>query len=220
MANFSKPYVKITIQDLEIAEDFFDNERHFNDFLINVFKYYRGQKTSIKTKIVQKYFNSYKKTMDFVIVNKEIGLKGYFAKAENQQVKAKTVKPLVKGVVEPNIKDINNNINNILLSEIEISDVPVNLQDYFKIAVEFQKVFIKNLEDKNIPTTNQKKAKFNNYVTPIRLMIQNKECSIQDLRDVWEYLHSPKSEFWKENILSTSKLREKIVKLIAETKKK
>ena len=112
-----------------------------------------------------------------------------------------------------------NNINNKLLSEIEISDVEVSLQNYFIIAKNFQELFIRNLTEKSISTVTQKNAKFKNYVTPIRLMIENNECTLQDLRDVWSYLSSPKSEFWKKNILSTTKLREQIVKLIFETKK-
>ena len=111
------------------------------------------------------------------------------------------------------------NINNKLLSEIEISDVEVSLQNYFIIAKNFQELFIRNLNEKSISAKHQEKATFKNYVTPIRLMIENNECTLQDLRDVWTYLSSAKSEFWKKNILSTTKLREQIVKLIFETKK-
>lgn len=105
-----KEYIKITIQDIEIAEEFFDNEKHFNEFLINVFKYYRGKEITIKTKIVSKYFKSYMKTMDYVIVNKQNGYKGYLVKSNNQEVKEQVVEPPLKAVVEPNI--ISNNIIN------------------------------------------------------------------------------------------------------------
>jgi hypothetical protein len=215
--NNKKEYIKITIQDIEIAEEFFDNEKHFNEFLINVFKYYRGKETTIKTKIVAKYFKSYMKTMNFVIDSRVNGLKGYLAKSNNQEVKALMVEPPLEVVVDTNI--ISNNINNKLLSEIEISDVEDNLKKYFEIAKNFQELFIQNLTEKSISAVTQKNAKFKNYVTPIRLMIENNECTLQDLRDVWSYLSSPKAEFWKKNILSTTKLREQIVKLIFETKK-
>jgi hypothetical protein len=127
------------------------------------------------------------------------------------------VEPPLEVVVDANI--ISNNINNKLLSEIEISDVEDNLKKYFEIAKNFQELFIQNLTEKSISAVTQKNAKFKNYVTPIRLMIENNECTLQDLRDVWSYLSSPKAEFWKKNILSTTKLREQIVKLIFETKK-
>lgn len=117
--NKKKEYIKITIQDIEIAEEFFDNEKHFNEFLINVFKYYRGKEITIKTKIVAKYFKSYTKTMDYVIVNKEIGYKGYLLKSNNQQLKGEVVEPPLEAVVEPNIIS-NNNINNNNTTSIKV----------------------------------------------------------------------------------------------------
>jgi len=86
-----RPFVKISEQDLQIAEEFFENEKHFNEFLVNVFKYYRGRNIQIKTKIVQKYFNSYKKTMDFVIGSAKSGKEGGLKKAENQTVNSDTL---------------------------------------------------------------------------------------------------------------------------------
>lgn len=111
-----------------------------------------------------------------------------------------------------NVKEMNENKS--LLSEIEISDVPANLQDYFKIAVTFQKLFIKNLKEKEAPTINQERARFNTYVTPIRLMIENDNITMNQIEMAYEFLQSKESEFWKSNILSTKKLREKIDQLI------
>jgi hypothetical protein len=107
-----------------------------------------------------------------------------------------------------------NNINNTLLSEIKISDVEESMIDYLKIAKEFQQLFIDNLTEKNASIVNQQKATFKNYVDPIRLMIQNQEASVQDLRDVYAYLADERGEFWKANILSTAKLRKQILTLI------
>jgi dGTP triphosphohydrolase len=106
------------------------------------------------------------------------------------------------------------NINNSLISEIKISDVEESMIDYFKIAKDFQQLFIDNLTEKNASIVNQQKATFKNYVDPIRLMIQNQEASVQDLRDVYAYLADERGEFWKANILSTAKLRKQILTLL------
>ena len=107
-----------------------------------------------------------------------------------------------------------NDINKKLLSEIEISNVDTSLLHYAKTAKEFQRLFIQNLEEKNASTVHQQNAKFGAYVTPIRLIIENKEGTIQDLRDIFSYLSSHEGEFWKSNILSTAKLREQLPKLL------
>lgn len=112
------------------------------------------------------------------------------------------------------------NINNKLLSEIDISEVELSLVQSFKIAVEFQKLFIKNLKEKDCTTNHQEKATFLKYVNPIRLMLTNAECTVQDLRDVWDYLDAPESEFWKKNILSTEKLRKQITTLVMNSRER
>lgn len=106
------------------------------------------------------------------------------------------------------------NIYNNLLSEIEISDVELNLVQYFKIAREFQRLFITNLKEKKASYSIQESATFKSYVDPIRLMIEKKEATRDDLIEVWQYLSSQEGEFWKKNILSTSKLRDKLQQLL------
>lgn len=112
-----------------------------------------------------------------------------------------------------------NNIDNTLLSEIKISDVPKDLSEYYKIALEFQKLFIKNQNDRNVKPTHQLKATFKSYVNPIRLILKNDEATVEDLRDVYDFLNSTKGSFWQSNILSTSTLREKLPKLLMEARK-
>ena len=87
---------------------------------------------------------------------------------------------------------------------------------YFKTAESFRKLFIKNLKEKNAPTKTQETVTFKNYVTPIRLMIEKKEVTIEQLRDAYNYLESKEGEFWKTNILSTEKLRKNISMLLAK----
>jgi hypothetical protein len=123
-------------------------------------------------------------------------------------------KPLNKEKGKPR----NQETKKLLLSEIDISDVEDGLKQYFEIAVAFQKLFIKNLEEKNSPTKNQTGAKFLSYVEPIRLMFENDGVKLEQVQSVFKYLNSPQGEFWKSNILSTKKLREKFPQLVLKSK--
>jgi len=125
--------------------------------------------------------------------------------------------------------DINIILNKSLLSEIKISDdkkflIGKNFQlevteeqiHYFKVSTMFQKLFIKNLKEKNSPSTQVENAKYKNFVDPIRLMFEKEKVTAIQLRDAYNYLNSQEGEFWKSNILSTSKLREKLPVLLAK----
>ena len=104
-----------------------------------------------------------------------------------------------------------------LMSEIEISDLEGLDVEYFQIAKAFQELFIKNLKEKNAPTRNQENAKFKNYVNPIRLMMTNDGVTREQIEKVFKFLDSPDGWFWKPNILSTKKLREKFEQLIIKS---
>lgn len=124
--------------------------------------------------------------------------------------------------VNDNVNDnvtVNDNVinNNTLMSEIKISDLEDNQVLYFEIAKAFQELFIKNLKEKNAPSKTQEKATYKNYVTPIRLMFQKDEVTKEQLTKVFKYLDSPHGEFWKSNILSTKKLREKFSQLLIKS---
>lgn len=126
-------------------------------------------------------------------------------------------------------KDIRHILNNSLLSEIKISDdkrflivreeqfeVLENEIQYFKTAKGFQDLFIKNLTEKDSPCTQQENAKFKNYVNPIRIMMEKKEATKEQLQEAYKYLDSPEGEFWKSNVLSTEALRKQLPKLLAK----
>lgn len=119
----------------------------------------------------------------------------------------------------PNNNNIYNNINNSLISEIKISDVPLDLVEYYTIAFKFQELIIKNLEDRNAPAAIQKQAKFKKWVDPIRLMMKNDKVTKQNLIAAYNYLNSPAADFWQQNILSTTNLRKNISKLLANAHK-
>lgn len=114
----SSNYSKISSQDIKIAENFFENDKHLDEFLANVSRYYCGMSLTIKTKIVKKYFTAYMKTMDFVIQARTKGKIGGNKRVENQSVANETLEGalentsrVVEETLQPNInsKVISNN---------------------------------------------------------------------------------------------------------------
>lgn len=131
--------------------------------------------------------------------------------ARNTQSKVKESK-----VNKSKVKNIKETLKKSLLSEVKTSDVSPELLEYYNIALTFQKLFIKNLNERDAPTKNQERAKFDAYVTPIRLMFESDGVTKEQIRTAYDFLKSPEGEFWKPNILSTKTLREKIEKLISQ----
>ena len=131
-------YVKITFEDIDIAKNFFENEKHLDEFLINVCKYYCGFENVFKYKNVKKYFETYKKTMDRVILGRSNGSIGGKKRVENQQDTSNTLEGVLEGgvkdPVQPKLrkerketklkKEIKNKygeFGNVLLTEIEFN---------------------------------------------------------------------------------------------------
>jgi hypothetical protein len=102
-----KQFVKINIEDLVYAKEFFDNESDYIYWIYAVTEYYQGREVTIKKKIVKKYFDNYKKTMNIVIESKQTGLKGYLKKVENQTTNNDTLQPPLIVPLEVNNKYIN-----------------------------------------------------------------------------------------------------------------
>lgn len=114
-----------------------------------------------------------------------------------------------------------NDINKSLMSEIEISDerLGINEKEWFKIAKSFIQVFKDNkkiLGDENLKSLNA--AKYKPYVDPIRLLMCSDGYKKEDIQIVYKFLKGKESAFWKKNILSTEKLREKFSQLLIEAK--
>lgn len=123
-----KPFVKINVEDLEYAKEFFDNESNYMCWIYAVTEYYQGREVTIKKKIVKKYFDNYKKTMNIVIESKQTGFNGYLKRTEKQSIKEDTLQPPLKVPLEVNNKYINNKeVNN---KEIKVkhwnSDIDIN----------------------------------------------------------------------------------------------
>lgn len=135
-------YVKITFEDIEIAKNFFENEKHLDEFLVNVCKYYCGYENVFKYKNVKKFFETYKKTMDRVILGRSTGSIGGKKRVENQQDTTNTLEGVLEGGVKDpvqpkEIKEIN------LTKEIEIKENKENVNynrvfEFFKLTTKKQ----------------------------------------------------------------------------------
>jgi hypothetical protein len=168
-----KDFFKITFEDMQLAKDFFEKEKHYIEWLYAVSEYYQGNLIQIKNKIVQKYFNNYKKTMDFIIKSKHIGEKGGLQKAMNQEVKSQTLEGVVEQplyhppylISNNKIENINNKIESInnktlikqqeLINKLEklISEENFDRQltyDYMNDYIQFAEYYYSDEERKKI----------------------------------------------------------------------
>lgn len=115
----------------------------------------------------------------------------------------------------PDIKPDTNN-NNILLGKINPLDELAN-NEYYKVAEAFRQLFIKNREEQGVKShANLEKAKYYDWIDEIRLMIEKDKCTIDQLRDIYDFLNGNTEQaiFWKPNIQSIDKLRSQFDKLI------
>lgn len=95
------------------------------------------------------------------------------------------------------------------------------LTDHEKIAFAFWKVFKKNILESGISkTATLDKVKLGNYTNAIRLMFTQDGRTKEEFELVWHYLNGPQSQFWKKNVVSTSKLRKQFERLFAEAKER
>jgi len=110
----------------------------------------------------------------------------------------------------------------ILLSKIKISDHSELNKEYYDITMAFFELFRENIKNAGAKTTTIDKAK-GTWIDEIRMIVEIDKYNIDDLRHVFWYLKnevpSENGFSWNKNILSTSKLRQKMDKLkIAYTK--
>jgi hypothetical protein len=126
-------------------------------------------------------------------------------------------KPTVSVNVNDNVNDnvnVKDKVSNSLMSEIEISDVPQNEIDYFNVANAFFQLFQQNAIDLDVRWVHLDKLTYKRCVTPIRLLATNDNRTRDEMLLVFDLLK--KDLFWKQNIQSTEKLREKFDQLITK----
>jgi hypothetical protein len=105
----------------------------------------------------------------------------------------------------------------LLFSESTMHDFEPQEQNAFNIAKGYHDLFTKNLTEKNAPLTNLKKADARDWTRQIVLMLKNEEATIEQMREVWDFLKV--DEFWKTNVQSVPKLREKFSTIYLQSKK-
>lgn len=95
----------------------------------------------------------------------------------------------------------------LLMKDVDANSLDNLEKSYFEIAESFRILFFKNLEEIGARTTNVEFAKYKEWTTAIRLLIENDGASLKDLRLVFNFLK--KNDFWKFNVQSTISLRKK-----------
>lgn len=103
------------------------------------------------------------------------------------------------------------------MCDLEKNDIPADELEYFKIAQSFRELFLGNLKSIKARLINVERATYGKWVDPIRLMMQNDDVTVEDLRDVWKFLD--KHPFWSANVQSTSKLRDKFQTIHSQLKR-
>ena len=114
-----------------------------------------------------------------------------------------------------NVNNVNNENNESLMFDF-LQKSNESLSEIEKITFEFWKLFKSNLEILKIEPTTLLKAKMGEWSNQTRLMIENKECTIEELREIFIFLKN--SDFWRKNIVSMRKLRNQREKLLMESR--
>ena len=105
-------------------------------------------------------------------------------------------------------------IENSLMSEIIISDVPQEQIDFYNVANAFYQLFQQNAIDLDVRWAHLESLTYKKCVTPIRLLATTDNRTRDEMLLVFDLLK--KDLFWKQNIQSTTKLREKFDQLITK----
>jgi hypothetical protein len=145
----------------------------------------------------------------------------YYQNPKNYDTyKTQTTKTTMKITRQPHYiqecKNEKNEKNNILLSQLSVADFKDQKhKEYFEIAISFHKLFLKNMDELGISNTILNKAT-EKWVNHVRYIIEIDKRTKNELREIFMFLQH--DIFWKENIRSISKLREKFEDLLVKSR--
>jgi uncharacterized phage protein (TIGR02220 family) len=167
-----KPFFKVNFEDLQFAKGFFENQKHYIEWLFCISEYYQGNIIDPKTKIVLKYFNNYKKTMDFIIESKIKGLEGAILKAEKQQVNNETLEGVVEGGFKEPCQQIINNK--------ELSNKDKGIIDYQALLEVLNTAFSRSFKLINKKVRSSYEARLKDGYSKDQIMDAINNCKIND----------------------------------------
>lgn len=98
-------------------------------------------------------------------------------------------------------------INKTLLKDIDVNNFEGAEKENIRITLMFWSLFRKNLKEKGMRTMVVDLAYYKTWVNAVRLMRDVDEVTLMQLREVYDFLGT--NDFWKVNVQSTPKLREK-----------
>lgn len=104
------------------------------------------------------------------------------------------------------------------LFEISENEISTPTQ---KITFNFFRLFLSIMKESGVATTTLEKAKFEKWDQQTRLMIEKKECTIDQLREIYKWFNkreTKSAKFWASNVRSMDKLREKLPTILMQMK--
>lgn len=178
-----------------------------------------GQKNVLKPKVsILKFKNNFENNIENrkgIEREQHEEQKGNLDKPINLETN-KHLNPKTNSSVPPKVGTTHKK-NKRLFSEVKKEDYPNHEQQYFVLARGFFDVFWNHAKELNLPLKNLNEANADEWTRQIRLMIESKEATEEQIIEVGRFLKT--DSFWKTNVRSVPKLREKFENIYASTKK-
>jgi hypothetical protein len=184
-----KEFIKVNIEDLIYAKEFFDNVSDYSLWLYAVTEYYQGNEITIKKKIVKKYFDNYKKTMNIVIQAKEFGKQGALKRIEKQQVNIDTLEDPLQDSLEDTLRVNNKDKSKDKYIYRRFKHLSISVEEFNKLCIDYTKQQIDDILDQ-IENYSQNKKFSSLYLTAKNWLKRNeKQNEITIIDPLVEYVN-------------------------------
>ncbi len=184
-----KEFIKVNIEDLIYAKEFFDNVSDYSLWLYAVTEYYQGNEITIKKKIVKKYFDNYKKTMNIVIQAKEFGKQGALKRIEKQQVNIDTLEDPLQDSLEDTLTVNNKDKSKDKYIYRRFKHLSISFNEFDKLCIDYTKQQVDDILDQ-IENYSQNKKFSSLYLTAKNWLKRNeKQNEITIVDPLVEYVN-------------------------------